>query len=138
MPKRKLSIETDCKSRTATINFLKNCGLSLKSDQKVLKKWSTTFTQKITHNCLSKIRLQMVLKIDPQLLLKKWSTNVTQKWPTTVTQKLTDEHYSILSKEHGTFLINKHGIQKCSKPLTLSWLFFDWKIAVASYKKKKN
>ena len=47
---------------------------------------------------------------------KKWHKGGC---PTNVTQKLTHKRYSILS--------NKHGTQKCSKILTLSWLFFDWK-----------
>ena len=46
--------------------------LSLKNDpQMLLKNWSTTVTQKLTHKRYS--------KSDPQPLLKKWPTNVTQK-----------------------------------------------------------
>ena len=110
-----------------------------KSDRKtLLKNRSTNVTQKLFHKRYS--------KIDPQTLLKKWSTNVTQnlnhkhyskidpqtllKWSANVTPKLTQKRYSIVS--------NKYGIEKSSKTNTLSWLFFDWKIAATSYKKFKT
>ena len=89
---------------------------------KNLKKWSTNVTQKVIHKRYS--------KVEPQALLKNWPSNVTQKWSTNVTQKLTQKRYSIVS--------NKHGIEKSSKTNTLSWLFFDWKIAATSYKKFKT
>ena len=89
---------------------------------KNLKKWSTNVTQKVIHKRYS--------KVEPQALLKNWPSNVTQKWSTNVTQKLTQKRYSIVS--------NKYVIEKSSKTNTLSWLFFDWKIAATSYKKFKT
>ena len=86
--------------------------------QMLLKKWSTNVTQKVIHKRYS--------KVEPQALLKNWPSNVTQKWSTNVTQKLTQKRYLIVS--------NKHGIKKSLKTNTLSWLFFDWKIAATSYK----
>ena len=56
--------------------------------QTLLKKWPTTVTQKMTHNCYSKIDPQTLLKklahnrysnTDPQTLPKNLSANVTQK-----------------------------------------------------------
>ena len=67
----------------------------------------------MTHECYS--------KVDQQRLVKNW--------PTTVTQKLIHRRYWKEIHNCYSILNNNHGIQKCSKTITLSWPFFDWKKA---------
>ena len=88
-----------------------------------------TLLRKCSFNCYS--------KTNPQLVHKNWlqkcnskggSQTLLKKWSTKVTSKATKKRESIQSNEHRR--------QKCSK--TFTCFFFDWKIAVTSYKKRDN